>query len=97
MTGMEHAIEQAAKVIGQRMSRWDLAGRPDVEGGIDVQIASALHEAGLLAPDPLDPVRRILDKLADATEPPCGHATWAEAYRQAINDISVYVYPEADQ
>ena len=47
---MADPIERAARVLGQHMSRWDLAGRPDVEGGIDVQIASALHEAGLLAP-----------------------------------------------
>ena len=47
--------------------------------------------------DLLDPVRRILDKLADATKPPCDHVTWTDAHRQAINDISVYVYPEADQ
>ena len=89
--------ERAARVIGSVMSRWDMDGRPDVDGGIDTLIARALAEAGLLAPAPLDPVRRILDRLADTTEPPCDHTTWIEAQRQAIHDISVYVYPEADQ
>lgn len=46
-------IEQAARVIGSVMSRWDMDGRPDVAGGIDTLIARALHEAGLLAPAPL--------------------------------------------
>ena len=45
----------------------------------------------------LDPVRRILDRLADATEPPCDYGTWIEAQRQAINDISVHVYPEPSE
>ena len=43
----------------------------------------------------LDPVRRILDQLAGVTEPPCDRETWIEAYRQAVHDISIYVYPEA--
>lgn len=47
--------------------------------------------------DPLDPVRAILDRLADSTEPPCNYAAWIDAYREAIHDISVHVYPEADQ
>ena len=46
-------IEQAARVIGSVMSRWDMDGRPDVDGGIDTLIARALAEAGLLAPAPL--------------------------------------------
>ena len=45
--------------------------------------------------DPLDQVRRILDKLAAETEPPCDHITIHEASRKAIHDISVYAYPEA--
>ena len=44
--------------------------------------------------DPLDPVRRILDHLADQTEPPCDPAVEVDAYWQAIHDISTYVYPE---
>lgn len=50
-----------------------------------------------MSADPLDPVRAILDRLADATEPPCDHVTLVRATSQAINDISVYVYQEADQ
>ena len=42
-------IEQAARVIGAVMSRWDMDGRPDVDGGIDTLIARTLAEAGLLA------------------------------------------------
>lgn len=45
----------------------------------------------------LRPVRAILDQLAADTEPPCNHAAWVYAHRQAINDISVYVYPEPNQ
>ena len=45
----------------------------------------------------LDPVRRILDQLAGVTEPPCDRETWIEAYRMAVSDISVHVYPEADR
>ena len=45
----------------------------------------------------LDPVRRILDHLAGVTEPPCDRETWIEAYRMAVSDISVHVYPEADR
>ena len=45
--------------------------------------------------DPLDQVRRILDKLATETEPPCDHITIHQANQKAIHDISVYVYPEA--
>ena len=45
----------------------------------------------------LGPVRRILDKLAATTEPPYDHVTWAEACRQAVHDISVHVYPEAER
>ena len=50
MNDMEHAIEKAARVIGSVMSRWDMDGRPDVDGGIDTLIARALAEAGLLTP-----------------------------------------------
>ena len=49
----------------------------------------------IMSGDPLDPVRRILDHLADQTEPPCDPAVCVDAYRQAIHDISTYVYPEA--
>ena len=45
----------------------------------------------------LDPVRRILDQLAGVTEPPCDRETWTEAYRMAVSDIRVHVYPEADR
>lgn len=53
MTGMENVIEQAARVIGSVMSRWDMDGRPDVDGGIDTLLARALAGAGLIAPSPL--------------------------------------------
>ena len=46
---LDQATEQAARVIGRHMSRWDMAGRPDVAGGIDVEIACALANAGLLS------------------------------------------------
>lgn len=42
-------INRAAKVIGPVMSRWDMAGRPDLPEGIDTHIARALSDAGLLA------------------------------------------------
>ena len=47
--------------------------------------------------DPLDQIRRILDKLAAETEPPCDHITIHQANQKAIHDISVYVYPEAGE
>lgn len=47
--------------------------------------------------NPLDPVRRILDKLAAETEPPCDHITIHQANQKAIHDISVYAYPEASE
>lgn len=50
---LDETTEQAARVIGSVMSRWDMDGRPDVDGGIDTLIARALAEAGLLAPAPL--------------------------------------------
>lgn len=48
-----------------------------------------------MSDDPLDPIRRILDKLAEETKPPCDHITIYEANEKAIHDISVYVYPES--
>ena len=50
---LDETAERAARVIGSVMSRWDMDGRPDVDGGIDTLIARALAEAGLLAPAPL--------------------------------------------
>ena len=50
---LDETAERAARVIGSVMSRWDMDGRPDVDGGIDTLIARALAEAGLIAPAPL--------------------------------------------
>ena len=50
---LDETTEQAARVIGSVMSRWDMDGRPDVDGGIDTLIARALDGSGLLAPSPL--------------------------------------------
>ena len=50
---LDETTERAARVIGSVMSRWDMDGRPDVDGGIDTLIARALAEAGVLAPAPL--------------------------------------------
>ena len=49
---LDEKTEQAARVIGSVMSRWDMDGRPDVDGGIDTLIARALAEAGVLATEP---------------------------------------------
>jgi len=49
---MTAIVDRAAQVIGAVMSRWDIDGRPDVPGGIDVLLAQALADAGLLAPGP---------------------------------------------
>lgn len=49
----DETIRKAARVIGSVMSRWDMDGRPDVDGGIDTLIARALADAGLLSPAPL--------------------------------------------
>ena len=46
---LDDATEHAARIIGKHMSRWDMAGRPDVAGGIDVEIACALADSGLLS------------------------------------------------
>ena len=46
----DETIRKAARVIGSVMSRWDMDGRPDVDGGIDTLLARALAEAGLLTP-----------------------------------------------
>lgn len=54
---LDETTEQSARVIGSVMSRWDMDGRPDVDGGIDTLIARALAEAGLLAPAPLAEVQ----------------------------------------
>ena len=54
---LDETTERAARVIGPVMSRWDIDGRPDVDGGIDTLIARALAEAGLLAPAPLTEVQ----------------------------------------
>lgn len=53
----DETTRRAARVIGSVMSRWDMDGRPDVDGGIDTLIARALTEAGLLAPAPLTEIR----------------------------------------
>ena len=49
----DETIRKAARVIGSVMSRWDMDGRPDVDGGIDTLLARALAEDGILAPAPL--------------------------------------------
>ena len=54
---LDETTERAARVIGSVMSRWDMDGRPDVDGGIDTLIARALADAGLLAPAPLIEIR----------------------------------------
>ena len=54
---LDETTERAARVIGSVMSRWDMDGRPDVDGGIDTLLARALAEAGLLAPAPLREVQ----------------------------------------
>ena len=76
MNDMEYAIEKAARVIGSVMSRWDMDGRPDVDGGIDTLIARALTEAGLLAPAPLTEIRA--DNQFGET-----HRRWATDWEQA--------------
>ena len=50
---LDETTERAARVIGPVMSRWDMDGRPDVDGGIDTLLARTLADAGLLAPAPL--------------------------------------------
>ena len=50
---LDETTRRAARVIGSVMSRWDMDGRPDVDGGIDTLIARTLDEAGMLAPSPL--------------------------------------------
>ena len=50
---LDETTEQAARMIGSVMSRWDMDGRPGVDGGIDTLLARTLAEAGLLAPAPL--------------------------------------------
>ena len=65
---LDETTERAARVIGSVMSRWDMDGRPDVDGGIDTLIARALAEAGLLAPAPphgLNPYRNGEDRHVD--------------------------------
>ena len=47
--------------------------------------------------DPLGQIRRVLDKLAEETGPPCDHITIHEANQKAIHEISVCVYPEASE
>lgn len=44
-------VDEAARIIGKIMSRWDMDGRPDIPGGIDTHIAETLADAGLLIPD----------------------------------------------
>ena len=73
---LDETTEQAARVIGSVMSRWDMDGRPDVDGGIDTLIARALTEAGLLAPAPLTEIRA--DNQFGET-----HRRWATDWEQA--------------
>ena len=53
----DETTRQAARVIGSVMSRWDMHGRPDVDGGIDTLIARTLADAGLLAENDLSDER----------------------------------------
>lgn len=73
---MDETTERAARMIGSVMSRWDMDGRPDVDGGIDTLIARALTEAGLLAPAPLTEIRA--DNQFGET-----HRRWATDWEQA--------------
>jgi len=45
----QHRVDEAAQLIGFIMSRWDMAGRPDIEGGIDMHIARELAAKGVIA------------------------------------------------
>ena len=45
----------------------------------------------------LDPIKKVLDECAAATEPPCDFETLYSEYSKAIDKISRYVYPEATQ
>ena len=72
----DETTRKAAQVIGSVMSRWDMDGRPDVDGGIDTLIARALTEAGLLAPAPLTEIRA--DNQFGET-----HRRWATDWEQA--------------
>ena len=71
----DETTRKAAQVIGSVMSRWDMDGRPDVDGGIDTLIARALTEAGLLAPAPLTEIRA--DNQFGET-----HRRWATDWEQ---------------
>ena len=48
-------------------------------------LVSAAREA-------LKPIRRVLDKLAEDTEPPCDYALQIELFERAISDLSPLVY-----
>ena len=77
-----------------RLSDQDIDGSPYLPEKSDTEFDRWLAQERDKA---LDPIRRILDQLAGVTEPPCDRETWIEAYRMAVHDISVHVYPEEDR
>ena len=46
------------------------------------------------AREALQPVKDELDRLAEATKPPCSFETWVNEFEAAVDRISAYCYPE---
>ncbi len=61
------------------------AGRVDPGWPKKVIAEEAAREA-------LRPIRDELNRLAEATEPPCSFETWAKEFGAAIDRISVYCF-----
>ena len=82
-----NTTEQAAYVIGKHMSRWDMAGRPDVDGGIDMAIAKALAAAGLIVSEAhQDAQKKAWDEGCNwAIEQLPASSPWPEAWNHDGN------------
>lgn len=69
------SIDKAARIVGKTMSRWDMEGRPDIPGGIDLHLTHVLANAGLLMPDLPEPVEKFTN----------GDASWMLTGKAAVD------------
>lgn len=52
-------VDEAAWIVDETMSRWDMEGRPAIPGGIGLHLTHVLANAGLLMPDLPEPVEKF--------------------------------------
>ena len=88
---LDETTEQAARVIGSVMSRWDMDGRPDVDGGIDTLLARTLADAGLLAPD----VRWLAENIRNTSKTHGWHSK-GDLMRSTLQLVDLILGPDPD-